>query len=138
MSSQEFGAGASIFKVQKQGRTPRLHCETRNISISNDSRNSHGHYIGASRMFRTTADAVSAYNQVKMEDAPTLLKVPKSECPGVWIRLPKHKWPKSWSSMDDPVVPLETNLYGHPPAGLLWEWQFEKVLLERGWEKVPN
>ena len=28
------------------------------------------------------ADAVSAFSQVKMEDAPTLLKVPKSECPG--------------------------------------------------------
>ena len=27
------------------------------------------------------ADAVSAYTQVKMEDAPTLLKIPKSECP---------------------------------------------------------
>ena len=42
------------------------------------------------------ADAVSAYTQVKMEDAPTLLKIPKSECPDTWIRLPRHKWPKSW------------------------------------------
>ena len=41
------------------------------------------------------ADAVSAYTQVKMEDAPTLLKIPKSECPDIWIRLPKHKWTKS-------------------------------------------
>ena len=56
------------------------------------------------------ADAISAYTQVKMEDAPSLLKVPKSECPDTWIRLPKHKWPKSWSSMEDPVVPLERNL----------------------------
>ena len=55
------------------------------------------------------ADAVSAYTQVKMEDAPTLLKIPKSECPDIWIRLPKHKWPKSWSSMEDPVVLLERN-----------------------------
>ena len=59
-----------------------------------------------------TADAVSAYTQVKMEDAPKLRKIPKSECPEIWIRLPKHKWPKSWSSMEDPVVPLERNLYG--------------------------
>ena len=42
------------------------------------------------------ADAISAYTQVKMEDVPKLLKIPKSECPDVWIRLPKHKWPKSW------------------------------------------
>ena len=60
------------------------------------------------------ADAVSAYTQVKMEDAHKLLKIPKSECPDIWIRLPRHKWPKSWSSMEDPVVPLERNLYGHP------------------------
>ena len=43
-----------------------------------------------------------------------------------------------WSSMEDPVVPLERNLYGHPLAGLLWERQFEKILLKHGWEKIPN
>ena len=40
--------------------------------------------------------------------------------------------------MEDPDVPLERNLYGHPLAGLLWERQFEKILLKYGWEKVPN
>ena len=30
------------------------------------------------------ADAVSAYTQVKMEDAHKLLKIPKSECPDIW------------------------------------------------------
>ena len=76
------------------------------------------------------ADAVSAYTQVKREDDPKLQKIPKSECPDLWIRLPLHKWPKSWSSMEDPVVPLERNLYGHPFAGMLWEMQFEKILLQ--------
>ena len=84
------------------------------------------------------ADAVSVYTQVIMEDAHKLLKIPKSECPDIWIRLPRHKWPKSWSSMEDPVVPLERKLYGHLLAGLLWERQFEKILLKHGWEKVPN
>ena len=65
------------------------------------------------------ADAVSAYTQVKMEDAPKLLKIPKSECPDIWIRVPRQ-WPKSWSSLEDSVVPLERNLHGHPLAGLLW------------------
>ena len=64
------------------------------------------------------ADAVSAETQVKMEDAPKLMKIPKSECPDIWIRLPRHKWPKSRSSMEEPFVPLERNLYGHPLAGL--------------------
>ena len=83
------------------------------------------------------ADAVSAKTHVKMEDAHKLLKIPKSECPDIWIRLPRHKWTKSWYNMEDPVVPLERNLYGHPLAGLLWERQFEKILLKHGWEKIP-
>ena len=84
------------------------------------------------------ADVVSDYTQVKLEDAPKLYKIPKSECPDIWIRLPRHKWPKSWSSMEDPVVPLERTLYGHPQAGLLWERQFENILLKHGWEKISN
>ena len=39
-------------------------------------------------------DAVSACTQVKKEDAPKLLKTLKSECPNIWGRLPRHKWPK--------------------------------------------
>ena len=57
------------------------------------------------------ADAVSSYTQVKMEDVPKLWKIPKSECPDIWIRLPRHKWPSCG-------VPLERNLYGHLVAGL--------------------
>ena len=81
------------------------------------------------------ADAVSAETQVKKEDAHKLLKISKSECPNIWIRLPRHKWPKSWCSMEDPVVPLERNLYGHPLARLLCKRQLEEALLELGWEK---
>ena len=40
--------------------------------------------------------------------------------------------------MEDPVVPLERNLYGHPLAGPLWERQLGKILLKHGWEKIPN
>ena len=40
--------------------------------------------------------------------------------------------------MEDPVVPLERNLYGHLLARLLCERQIEKVLLGHGWEKVRN
>ena len=40
--------------------------------------------------------------------------------------------------MEDPVVPLERNLYDHPLAGLLWERQFERVLSEHRWEEAPN
>ena len=74
------------------------------------------------------ADALSAYTQVKLEDDPRLRNITKSECPDVWMRLPRRKCPKSWANIGDPVVLLERNLYGHPLAGLLWERQFEKVL----------
>ena len=84
------------------------------------------------------ADAVSAYTQVAMDDAPRLVKIPETECPDVWIRLPRHKWTKSWESVDDPVVLLERNLYGHPLVVLLWERQFKEALLQLGWEKIPN
>ena len=88
---------------------------------------------GVERFQSTSCAAACCFRSI-----PKLLKIPKSECPHIWIRLPRHKWPKSWSSMEDPVVPLERNLYGHPLAGVLWERQFEKVLLEHGWEKVSN
>ena len=91
-----------------------------------------------SRLPGCDSQAASAYTQVKMEDVSKLLKIPKSECPDIWIRLPRHKWPKSWSSMEDPVVLLERNLYGHPLAGLLSERQFEKIFSKYGWEKIPN
>ena len=73
-----------------------------------------------------------------MKDAPALLKIQKSKCPDILIRLPKHKRPKSWSSLESPAVLLEWNLHGHPFPGLLWERQFEKILLKHGWEKIPN
>ena len=36
--------------------------------------------------------AVSAYTQVKTEDAPKLLRHPKSESPDSWVRLARHKF----------------------------------------------
>ena len=40
--------------------------------------------------------------------------------------------------MEDAVVPLKKNLYGHPLARLMWERQYEKILLNHGWENIPN
>ena len=70
-------------------------------------------------MTREVNDAVSASTQVRMTEAPTLLELPVTECPQVWIRLPRTRRPESWHTIQDPVVPLEANLRGHPFAGLL-------------------
>ena len=34
-----------------------------------------------------TSDAVSAYTQVKMTEAPRLIRLPEEECPEIWIRM---------------------------------------------------
>ena len=86
-----------------------------------------------------TSDAISAaYTQAKMTEAPRLLRLPKEECPEIWIRIPQRNRPKSWDKIDDPVVSLERNLFGYPLAGFLWERNSEEVLFEKGWEKVPT
>ena len=51
--------------------------------------------------------------QVKIEDAPTLLILPNSQCPNIWIRLPRYKWQKTWHSIEEHAVLLERNLYRH-------------------------
>ena len=45
------------------------------------------------------------------------------------------KWPTSEYHIEDPVVPLERNWYGHPLAVLLTERPFERALMELGWKK---
>ena len=35
------------------------------------------------------------HSSQECNDAPTLMKIPKSECPDIWIRPPRHNWPKS-------------------------------------------
>ena len=111
---------------------------TRSISISNDSRQDHGYHLQSAWVRRTSSWCSICLYPCKNEDAAKLLKIPKSECLDIWIRLRRHKWPKLWSSMEDPVVLLERNLYGHPLAGQLWRRQFEIELFIHGWEKVPN
>ena len=113
--------------------------KARFVCVSNDSSESNGRHCKTTRLWRTSSRRrVSTHTQVEMEDAPKCLKMPKSECPDVWIRLPRHKWPKSWSNIEDPVVPLARKLYGHPLAVLLWERQFEEGHRQQGsfWDRT--
>ena len=63
-------------------------------------------------------DAVSAYTQVKKEDAHKLLKISKSECPDIWIRLPRHKWPKSYHG---PAWKTQSFLLSEICTVILWQ-----------------
>ena len=99
---------------------------------------SNGYHIKTTRMRMSSSRRSFCSHPGQNGRCTIVIEISKSECPDIWIRLPRHNWPKSWSSMEDPVVPLERNLCGHLLAGLLWERQFEKILLKYGWEKVSN
>ena len=114
LSSQDFGVGGETFQRCK-GRVVLRGDIVKDFSGSNavfTEQGSSASQMTAAKVMDVisrlrgcagqAADAISAYTQVKMEDAPKLLKIPKSECPYIWIRPRKHKWPKSWSSMENP------------------------------------
>ena len=77
-------------------------CIHRGICISNDGRRD------------VTARLPDCVGQAdsKMKDAPKLLKIPKSEIFGNVFHVTNGKY---WFNTEDPVVPLERNLYGHLP-----------------------
>ena len=134
------GVGTKITEVQRQSRARRM---VDDLCIRMFTEQGSSAQMSAAKIMDVitrlpgcdgqAADAVSAYTLVKLQEAPRLLKIPKTECPDVWIPLPRHNWPKSAESIADPVVPLERNLYGHPLAGLSWERQFEEAVLELAW-----
>ena len=72
------------------------------------------------------ADAISAHTQVKMEDAPKLFRIPKSECPDIWIRIPRH-----WFLLNETCT--DTHLRDYHGKR-----RFEKILWELAWGRIPN
>ena len=150
LSFEECRSGGKAPKIQRSSCTPRWHCKrrfgvlcsihrTRIISITNDGSKSHGYHFQIARVRRTSSGR-----------SICLYSGQNGRCTDVTetsiVRMSRHldlstttqKWPKSWSSTEDPVVLLERNLYGHPLAGLLWDRQIEKILLKYGCEKVFN
>ena len=85
---------------------------------------------------------VSAYPQVRMADASRLLKLPESACPEISVSILPRQRSKTWDRIDDLVVPLARNLYGHSLARVLWKRNFEEVphgsVCQDRVEKVPT
>ena len=66
------------------------------VCVPDDCSNSNGRYRKITRFWWTSSwCSICLCTQFKLEDAPRLLTIPKSECPDVWILLPRHKWPIS-------------------------------------------
>ena len=61
------------------------------------------------------ADAIKAYVQAKLTG-------PKS-----WVSLPQEYWPAHFRNIENPVVPLDYALYGHPDAGTSWEHTIKHI-----------
>ena len=124
--------GRIVLRGDNVERWFRIVCSiywTRIISITDNSRKSSGYKIKTTAMRRTSSRcSIRIHPGQNGRCTVVTEKNPKLECPDFWIGLPKHRWPKSWSSMEDPVLPLDRNLYGLPLARLLWERQFEKVI----------
>ena len=74
------------------------------------------------------ADAVSAYTQVNLEDAPNCPKCPNRNAQMFGYVFHDTKWANSCDKIEDPVVFLKRNLHGHPFVGLLWSEQGMHVL----------
>ena len=73
-------------------------------------------------------DAVSAYTQVKMEDAHKLLKIPKSECPDIWIRLPRHN-----GQNHGPIWKTQLFLFSGICTVILWQDYYGKGNLRKSY-----
>ena len=124
--SQGFGVGTKISKNTKcRVVTSRwLLCSihrTRFICVTNDGCESNGCHSKATRMRRTGSRGSTSLHRSKWKVHHRNLKFQSQNVQTLGFVTQDTKRPKSWSSMEDPVVPLERNLCGHPLAGLLWE-----------------
>ena len=106
--------------------------------IANDGRKSNGCYCSTTRLWRTSSWRNIGVHPGKNGGCSKATLNSQNRLSGCMDTSSKTLMPKSWEYIEDLVVSLERNLYGHPLAGLLWERQIEKALMELGWKKVPN
>ena len=149
MSFEKCWIGGKAPKIQMSSCTPRWYCKrrfgvscsihwTRIFSISNDSRQDHGYHLQTARVRRTSSwRSICLYPGKNGGCNPNYWKFQNRNVQTFGF-VYHDKRPKTRSRKEDQVVPLERNLHGHPLAGLLWERQFEEILLQHGWEKVST
>ena len=80
------------------------------------------------------------YSSTMGECSQIVKKKTQSECPDIWIRFPRHKWPKLWESIEDPAVSFSNRNYIWTPIDLdcYGKDNWRKLLLELGWEIISQ
>ena len=81
-------------------------------------------------------DAVSAYTQVHLSDAPRLLPLSEKERPQEWIRVAPSRRPKHWDSLEEPVGPFERNPIRSPLGRIAERKKTGEVLFKETVKKL--
>ena len=127
LSSQECRIGGKAPKVQRTSRAPKRHSkrwlrcirrvhETRIVSFASDGCTSDGRYCETTWLCGTRRRrSICLHPGKKWRTFQVCYRFHSQSVPDTWIRFPRHKCPASWSGIEDPVVPLERNLFGLPP-----------------------
>ena len=112
---------------------------TRIISITNDSSDSHGYHLQTVWLRRTSSWRNTCYNpSKKWRMLPKIWKFQYRSVQTFGF-FSRHKWPKSWSTVEDPVVsswakPVRSS-FSRTNYG---KGNLRKILLQHGWEKVSD
>ena len=90
VSSQEFGAGTSVSKVQRQCRTPRWHCKRWfcfDCSIHWTRTRLHPKFQTARARRTSSWCSIRLWKMHRRHQ-----KIQTQNVPDIWMRLPTHKW----------------------------------------------
>ena len=134
LSSQEFGVGATVSEKQ---RSSRLRGDF--VKDTNDGYYSNRYYDTTTRVRKTSSRRNICLHTG--HNGRCTVVTENSE-----VRMSRYfgyvyqntSGPKPWSNMEDPVVPLERNLYGHPPAGRVWGKAIRQSSTRTRLVTVPN
>ena len=148
LSSQEFGVRTSTSKVQRERvvlRGDTVKDDSGSYAVFAEQGSSASQMTAAKVMdiisripgcAGQASDAVSANTQVKVEGAPTLLKIPKSECLQIFGNVYKN----TNGQNHGPVWKTQVFLLSEICMVIFWQdcqknGNLRKVLLKYGWEK---
>ena len=107
------GVRAEATDVQRQSRARAGHCQKRLwnlcsfywtglVCVPDDCWKDHGCYCKITWLWWTSSWCSICLHPGKNGGRSDIVENSKSECPDIWIRLPRHKWSKSWNILKIP------------------------------------